>query len=68
VSRATCNGFSDDGDEDDKEEKKDEDGVIPKPLFDKLYRYYNMYKIGKAITTKFSLDMQYDIRHIHDDE
>jgi hypothetical protein len=68
VSRATCNGFSNDDDEDDTEEKKDEDRVIPKPLFDKLYRYYSMYKIGKAITTTFSLDMRYNIRHIHDDE
>jgi hypothetical protein len=37
------------------------------PLFDKLYRYYNWYKIPKA-DIKFSLDMRYDIRHITEED
>jgi hypothetical protein len=35
----------------------------PVPLFDKLYQYYTCYKIPKA-DIKFSIDMQYDERHI----
>jgi hypothetical protein len=37
------------------------------PLFDKLYQYYNWYKIPKA-DIKFSLDMRYDIRHITEED
>lgn len=33
------------------------------PLFDKLLQYYNWYKIPKT-NIKFSLDIQYDLRHI----
>jgi hypothetical protein len=36
-------------------------------LFDRLYNYYNSYKFFKA-DIKFSLDMRYDTRHIHQED
>jgi hypothetical protein len=51
VSRINCNG-------------NDSDTV---PLFDKLYKYYTLYKIPKS-DIKFSLDMRYDIHHVTEED
>jgi hypothetical protein len=51
VSRINCNG-------------SDSDTV---PLFDKLYKYYTLYKIPKS-DIKFSLDMRYDIHHVTEED
>ena len=51
VSRINCNGNNRDG----------------APLFDKLHKYYTLYKIPKS-DIKFSLDMHYDIHHIKEED